>query len=100
MVLARELGNNPKVLVASQPTRGLDVGAIEYISNRLREAKLDGVGVLLISSELEEILDLADRIIVLFRGKIVGEMLRSDVDLDRLGMLMGGSVDDLAEHSL
>jgi ABC-type uncharacterized transport system ATPase subunit len=99
VVLARELSNNPKVLIASQPTRGLDVGAIEYISNRLRGARRDGVGVLLISNELEEILDLADRIVVLFRGKIVGEMLRSDVDLEHLGMLMGGAIDDLVENS-
>ena len=99
VVLARELSNNPKVLIASQPTRGLDVGAIEYISNRLRGAQRDGVGVLLISNELEEILDLADRIVVLFRGKIVGEMLRSDVNLEHLGMLMGGAIDDLVENS-
>ena len=98
-MLARELSNSPKVLIASQPTRGLDVGAIEYISGRLRQAKVDGVGILLISNELEEILDLADRIIVLFRGKIVGEMPRAEVDLDRLGMLMGGVTEELAGSS-
>ena len=99
IVLARELSNSPKVLIASQPTRGLDVGAIEYISGRLRQAKVDGVGVLLISNELEEILDLADRIIVLFRGKVVGEMPRAEIDLDRLGMLMGGVTEELAGSS-
>ena len=91
VVLARELSGNPAVLVAAQPTRGLDVGAIEYVSERLREAARDGVGVLLISTELEEVLDLADRIVVIFRGRIVGEMDRSTLDLERLGLLMSGA---------
>ncbi len=91
VVLARELSGDPAVLVAAQPTRGLDVGAIEYVSERLREAARDGVGVLLISTELEEVLDLADRIVVMFRGRIVGEMDRDGVDLERLGLLMSGA---------
>lgn len=91
VVLARELSQQPKVLVAAQPTRGLDVGAIEYMTTRLREAAADGVAVLLISSELEEILDLADRIAVMYRGKIVGEMPRAEADLERLSLLMGGA---------
>ena len=80
----------PAVLVAAQPTRGLDVGAIEYMSQRLRDAADAGVGVLLISTELEEILELSDRIAVIHRGRIVGEMTRGDVDLERLGLMMGG----------
>ena len=91
VVLARELSNNPKVLVAAQPTRGLDVGAIEYMTGRLRAAADAGVAVLLISSELEEILDLADRIAVMYRGRIVGEMPRDEADLERLSLLMGGA---------
>jgi len=91
VVLARELSQNPKVLVAAQPTRGLDVGAIEYMGDRLAAAAADGVAVLLISSELEEILDLSHRIVVMHAGRIVGEMNRSDVDLERLGLLMGGA---------
>ncbi|MEM1334525.1 MAG: ATP-binding cassette domain-containing protein [Actinomycetota bacterium] len=90
VVLARELSAAPVVLVAAQPTRGLDVGAIEYMTDRLRRAAEDGVGVLLISSELEEILDLAHRIVVISSGRIIGEMDRADADLDRIGMLMGG----------
>ncbi len=90
VVLARELDNGPRVLVASQPTRGLDVGAIEYMSDRLRAAARDEVAVVLISSELEEILDLADRIAVMYRGRVIGEMARSEVDIERLGLLMGG----------
>ncbi len=91
VVLARELDQHPKVLVAAQPTRGLDVGAIEYMGERLRAAADGGVAVLLISSELEEILDLSDRIAVMYRGKVVGEMDRADADLERLGLLMGGA---------
>jgi simple sugar transport system ATP-binding protein len=90
VVLARELSRQPKVLVAVQPTRGLDVGAIEYMGQRLRAAADAGVGVLLMSSELEEILSLSDRIVVLHRGRIIGEMTRHEVDLQRLGLLMGG----------
>ena len=91
VVLARELSYSPKVLVAAQPTRGLDVGAIEWMTDRLRQVADSGVGVLLISSELEEILQLSDRVAVLFRGRIIGEMDRADVDLEELGLLLGGA---------
>lgn len=90
VVLARELSQHPKVLVAAQPTRGLDVGAIEYMSERLTAAAADGVAVLLISSELEEVLDLSHRIVVMHGGRVVGEMDRADVDLETLGLMMGG----------
>ncbi len=90
VVLGRELSHNPAVLVAAQPTRGLDVGAIEYMTARLAKTAEDGVGVLLISSELEEILDLANRIVVMSRGSSIGEMARTDVDAERLGLLLGG----------
>ncbi len=90
VVLARELSHDPVVLVAAQPTHGLDVGAIEFMTDRLRQAAESGPGVLLISSELEEILDLSHRIVVLYEGRIIGEMSRGDVDLQRLGRLMGG----------
>ena len=86
-----ELDHHPKVLIASQPTRGLDVGAIEYMSERLRAVAAAGVAVLLISSELEEILDLSDRIAVMYRGRIVGEMSPGETDLEQLGMMMGGA---------
>ena len=90
VVLARELSGSPTVLVASQPTRGLDVGAIEYMSEQLRAAAAGGVAVLLISTELEEILDLADRVTVIFRGRLSGSIPRGTVDLERLGLMMGG----------
>ncbi len=90
VVVARELSRSPQILVAAQPTSGLDVGAIEYMNSRLRRAAEEGTGVLLISTELEEILELSDRIAVIHRGRIVGEVTRRQVDLDRLGMMMGG----------
>ena len=91
VVLARELAAEPDVLVAAQPTRGLDVGAIEYMTDRLRQTAVNGVAVLLISSELEEILELADRIVVMSRGRIVDELSHADANLETLGLLMGGS---------
>ena len=91
VVLARELTAGPSVLVAAQPTHGLDVGAIEFMSDRLRDAASSGMAVLLVSSELEEILHLADRIVVMFAGRIVGEMRRADADFEHLGLLMAGA---------
>ena len=90
VVLARELSHRPSVLVAAQPTRGLDVGAIEYMSERLRRAAAEGIAVLLISTELEEILDLADRIVVLSRGRAIGQLDRAEASAERLGLLLGG----------
>jgi simple sugar transport system ATP-binding protein len=90
VVLARELSSDPLVLVAAQPTRGLDVGAIEYMTDRLRRAAENGVAILLISSELEEILDLAHRVVVMSAGRVIGEMSREDADLERIGLMMGG----------
>ena len=97
VILARELSNDPRVLVAAQPTRGLDVGAIEYMSARLRDAAASGVAVLLISTELEEIIDLSDRILVISDGRIVGEMTRATLDIERLGLLMGGAGVDIRD---
>jgi simple sugar transport system ATP-binding protein len=90
-VLARALSIDPRVLVAHQPTRGLDVGAIEYIGDRLRKAADSGIGVLLLSTDLGEIAALSDRIVAIYRGKIIGGMDRSSFDMERLGLLIGGS---------
>jgi simple sugar transport system ATP-binding protein len=90
LVLARELSRRPRVLVAAQPSRGLDVGAIEWVAQRVRDAAAEGIAVLLISSELEEILALSDRVAVIHRGRITGVMERDAVDPERLGLLMGG----------
>jgi general nucleoside transport system ATP-binding protein len=89
VILAREIDRDPKVLIAAQPTRGLDVGAIEVVHARLIAERNEGVGILLVSLELEEILSLSDRILVLFEGKIVGEYAPS-VTEDELGIAMTG----------
>jgi simple sugar transport system ATP-binding protein len=90
VVIARELSRGPKVLVAAQPTHGLDVGAIEFVAEQLRAAADAGVAVLLISTELEEILALADRVAVINSGRIMGVLDRSEVELERLGLMLGG----------
>ncbi len=91
VVLARELSQEPKILVAANPTRGLDIGAIEYTTRRLETAAASGVAVLLISSELEEILELSDRIIVMHTGRIAGTMARAEANFETLGLCMGGA---------
>jgi simple sugar transport system ATP-binding protein len=89
VILAREIDRNPKVLVAAQPTRGLDVGAIEFVHRRLVEERDEGRAVLLVSLELEEILSLSDRVLVMFEGEIVGEFPPS-VSEEELGLAMIG----------
>src|SRR5205807_8003136 len=79
LVLGREFSGQPKVLVAASPTRGLDVGAIETVHSYLRQAASEGVAVLLISEDLDEIIALADRVIVLYEGRITGEIGRAHV---------------------
>jgi ABC-type uncharacterized transport system ATPase subunit len=91
LIIAREFYRDPKVLIAVQPTRGVDVGAIEFIHKRIIRARDNGAGVLLISAELDEILALSDRILVMFEGKIVGEFLRGQVDETTIGLKMAGS---------
>jgi simple sugar transport system ATP-binding protein len=89
VVLAREIDNNPKVLIAAQPTRGLDVGAIEFVHRRLVEQRDSGRAVFLVSLELEEILSLSDRILVIYEGKIVGEFPPTTTE-EELGLAMTG----------
>src|SRR5205814_4902720 len=91
VVAAREIARDPKVLVAAQPTRGLDVGAIEYLHRRLVEERGEGRAILLISLELEEIFSLSDRILVLYEGQIVGEHT-GEVSEEQIGLeMLGGS---------
>ncbi len=91
LVLARELARNPQVLIAAQPTRGVDIGATEYIHQRLLEERAKGTAVLLISEDLDEILALSDRVVVMYEGRIVGEMAREQVEIRALGALMAGA---------
>ena len=89
VILAREISRDPKVLIAAQPTRGLDVGAIEFVHRRLVEERDEGRAVLLVSLELDEILGLSDRILVMFEGRIVGEF-EPDTSEAELGLAMTG----------
>jgi simple sugar transport system ATP-binding protein len=90
VVLAREIGREPSVLIAAQPTRGLDVGAIEFVHRRLVEARDNGKAVLLVSLELDEIISLSDRTLVLYEGEMVAEH-GPDVTEDQLGIEMTGA---------
>jgi ABC-type uncharacterized transport system ATPase subunit len=92
VILAREIGREVRLLVASQPTRGLDVGSIEFVHRRIVEQRGQGLGVLLISSELDEIYALSDRIAVMYEGKITG-FRDPNVPAEELGMLMAGATD-------
>jgi simple sugar transport system ATP-binding protein len=90
VLLARVLARNPRALVVAQPTRGLDVGATEYVRSELLEQRARGAAILLISEDLDELLALADRLLVLFAGRIVGEVTADEAYPDRLGLLMAG----------
>jgi simple sugar transport system ATP-binding protein len=90
VVLAREIDRDPRVLIAAQPTRGLDVGAIEFVHRRLVEERDEGRGILLISLELDEIMSLSDRILVIYEGRIVGEYT-PDATEEELGLAMTGA---------
>jgi ABC-type uncharacterized transport system ATPase subunit len=88
--VARELSRPIKLLIASQPTRGVDVGSIEYIHSQLLEKRDEGVAVLLISVELDEIMALSDRIAVMYEGEIVGLLDAEKATREGLGLLMAG----------
>lgn len=90
LIIARELSKQAKVIVASQPTRGLDIGATEFVRSQLVAQRNKGKGVLLISADLEEIMAVSDRIAVLFGGKIVGILNREEATVQKIGLLMGG----------
>jgi len=99
LIAAREISKDPTLLIAAQPTRGIDVGAIEYIHSRLVDERDKGKAVLLVSLELDEILALSDRIAVMYDGEIVDILDRKDADEQKLGILMaGGSLDKKGEE--
>jgi simple sugar transport system ATP-binding protein len=91
LVLAREAAPAPKVLLVGQPTRGVDIGAIEFIHGRLRAMREAGGAILLVSSELDEILALADRVVVMNAGRVAGELAIEECSEQALGRLMGGA---------
>jgi simple sugar transport system ATP-binding protein len=90
-IIAREIDRNPELLVAVQPTRGLDVGAIEYIHQQLVNERTKGKGILLVSLELDEVMDVSDRILVIYEGQIVADVNPKDVTYQELGLYMAGS---------
>lgn len=90
-IVAREIDKDPELLIAVQPTRGLDVGAIEYIHNKLVEQRDKGKAILLVSLELDEVMNLSDRILVIYEGEIVGELNPKETTLSELGLYMAGA---------
>ena len=91
LVLARELSRNPQVLIAAQPTRGVDIGASEYIHQRLLEERDNGTAILLISEDLDEIRALSDRVMVMYEGEIVGIANIEDITTEQIGLMMAGT---------
>jgi simple sugar transport system ATP-binding protein len=96
VIIARELNGVDKLLIVAQPTRGLDVGSIEFIHRRIIEMRDQGAAVLLVSAELDEVLNLSDRIGVIYRGALVGTFDRADTTRDQLGLLMASGRDPQA----
>jgi ABC-type uncharacterized transport system ATPase subunit len=91
LIVARELDINPKLILISQPTRGVDIGAIEFIHKKIIEYRDHGAAVLLVSAELDEVLSLSDRVIVMYDGRIVGEVNPKTVSEEEIGLMMTGS---------
>ena len=96
LILARELSAEPKVILAAQPTRGVDVGAAEYIHGTLVAQKASGCATLLISEDLDEVLALSDRIGVMYEGRLMGVLDRADATVERLGLWMAGVAEGAA----
>jgi simple sugar transport system ATP-binding protein len=94
LIMARELDSSPKVVLAAQPTRGVDIGAAEYIHAQLVIQRGEGVAIMVISEDLDEVLGLADRIAVLYEGRIVQIIDRADATREGLGLAMAGALDD------
>jgi general nucleoside transport system ATP-binding protein len=92
VILARELSENPKCVIASSPTRGLDIGAMEYVHKKLVELRSKGTGILLISEDLDEVFNLADVLAVIYKGRIVGVCRVEDTTREMVGLLMAGIV--------
>ena len=90
MIVAREFSRKPRLLIAAQPTRGIDVGSIEFIHSQIIEQRDAGAAVLLVSAELDEIMALSDRIAVLYKGEVIDTLPAQDASREQLGLLMAG----------
>jgi len=99
IVLAREISRSPKLLVAAQPSRGLDVGATEFVQRRLIEERTKGRAVLLISTDLDEVLAVSDRVLVIYEGQIMGQIIPGQATFEEIGLLMAGTRQDSGEGS-
>ena len=99
-IIAREIDRNPELLVAIQPTRGLDVGAVEYIHHKLVAQRDEGKAVLLVSLELDEVMNIPDRILVMYEGEIVGEFKPQETNVEQLGLYMAGARRDPAHKEV
>ena len=91
MVLGRELTRDPDLVIAAHPVRGLDIGATEYVHERLIDERDKGNAVMLVSTELDEVISLSDRIAVMYEGRIMGILNKDEFDITRIGMMMAGS---------
>lgn len=99
LIMARELSRQPKVLIAAQPTRGVDIGATEYIHQRLLQQRQEGTAIFLISEDLDEIRVLSDRIAVLYEGRIMGIVGRNEASVEQIGLMMAGiSMDEAMQR--
>jgi simple sugar transport system ATP-binding protein len=98
LILAREIDRDPKVLLVGQPTRGVDIGAIEFIHQQLADLRDRGCAILMVSVELDEIMALSDRILVMFEGRIVGEVPIADADISTLGLMMANAHQGASAH--
>ena len=99
--MARELSRHPRVLIAAQPTRGVDIGATEYIHQRLLQQRDNGTAILLISEDLDEIRTLSDRIAVMYEGRIIGIVERNQATVEQIGLMMAGiSIEEAMQHTV
>ena len=98
-IISREIDKEHNLLIAVQPTRGLDVGAIEYVHKELISTRDAGKGVLLVSLELDEVMDVSDRILVMYEGEIVGELDPKTTTVGELGLYMSGAKRDVKEEN-
>jgi simple sugar transport system ATP-binding protein len=99
IILAREISRRPQIVIAAQPTRGLDIGASEYVRSQLLEQRTDGAAILLISEDLDEILALSDRIAVIYEGQIMDILPAEAATAEQLGLLMAGVESEEVENA-
>ena len=98
VILAREITEHSKLIIANQPTRGLDIGATQFVRQVWMNQRNEGKSVILISADLEEIMQLSDRVAVMFGGRIVGVQKKEDIEMEQLGLLMGGITKEEKEN--